>query len=360
MCSASSVAAILQANCDTSKLVMRSTPLLPASSACHTSGTLFPTAQIIPIPVTTTRRGKLLWSFRVRVDVIHRVLDGADILRVLVRDLDLEGFFEGHDQLDRVERISAEVVHERRVGRHLALFHAQLFHNDLLYAFIYGCHEVSNLLWFRRPLGGEKPWPVAPDGARYFLALACCSMYDTASCTVRIFSASSSGISISKASSKAMTNSTVSSESAPRSSTKDAPGVTSASSTPNCSTMICLTRSSVEAIDFSCRAGTSVAAGKPVSLIAEIKPCKPCLRLSGRQETDARALSCRRDQPDSSYPFEFATVNAPQKIACEYLSVEITLWTCLQNVTDFRLSSTSRMLDGKRSIGSWLTPVHRS
>src|SRR5271157_1507025 len=139
-------AAILQANCDTSKLVMRSTPLLPASSACHTSGTLFPTAQIIPIPVTTTRRCKLLWSFRVRVDVIHRVLDGADLLRVLVRDLDLEGFFESHDQLDRVERIRAEVVHERRVGRHLALFHAQLFHNDLLYAFIYGCHEVSNLL----------------------------------------------------------------------------------------------------------------------------------------------------------------------------------------------------------------------
>src|SRR5271157_3262149 len=400
MCSASSVAAILQANCDTSKLVMRSTPLLPASSACHTSGALFPTAQIIPIPVTTTRRCKLLWSFRVRVDVIHRVLDGADLLRVLVRDLDLKGFFESHDQLDRVERISAEVVHERRVGRHLALFHAQLFHNDLLYAFIYGCHEVSNLLWFRRPLGGAKLWPVAPDGARYFLALACCSMYDTASCTVRIFSASSSGISISKASSKAMTSSTVSSESAPRSSTndalgvtspsstpscstmicftrsstdamrsaisfssacpgrrktlacraggaryflalaccsmydtasctvrifsasssgisiskassktitsstvssesaprsstKEAPGVTSASSTPNCSTMICFNRSSTESIDISCRAVTSAAAGKPVSVIAARKPCKQCRRLSGKKKQTATSRAAR-------------------------------------------------------------------
>src|SRR5215475_4030248 len=69
-----------------------------------------------------------------------------------------------------------------------------------------------------------------------------------ASCTVRIFSASSSGISMSKASSKAMTSSTVSSESAPRSSTKDALLVTSPSSTPSCSTMICFTLSSTPAI----------------------------------------------------------------------------------------------------------------
>src|SRR6266436_1588746 len=69
-----------------------------------------------------------------------------------------------------------------------------------------------------------------------------------ASCTVRIFSAASSGISMSKASSKAMTSSTVSSESAPRSSTKDALVVTSPSSTPSCSTMICFTFSSTAAI----------------------------------------------------------------------------------------------------------------
>src|SRR5215831_16502712 len=65
-----------------------------------------------------------------------------------------------------------------------------------------------------------------------------------ASLTVRIFSASSSGISISNASSKAITSSTVSSESAPRSSTKEALGVTSPSSTPSCSTIICFTFSS--------------------------------------------------------------------------------------------------------------------
>src|SRR5712692_8554130 len=73
-------------------------------------------------------------------------------------------------------------------------------------------------------------------------------MYSTASFTVVIFSASSSGTSMPKASSNAMTNSTWSSESAPRSSTNDAVGVTSASSTPSCSTIICFTRSSTLAI----------------------------------------------------------------------------------------------------------------
>src|SRR5580704_9223365 len=73
-------------------------------------------------------------------------------------------------------------------------------------------------------------------------------MYSMASLTVAIFSASSSGTSMPKASSNAITNSTWSSESAPRSSTNDAVGVTSASSTPSCSTIICLTRSSTLAI----------------------------------------------------------------------------------------------------------------
>src|SRR5687767_6867984 len=68
-------------------------------------------------------------------------------------------------------------------------------------------------------------------------------MYSMASFTRVIFSASSSGISIPNSSSNAMTSSTVSSESAPRSSTNDASGVTSSSSTPNCSTMMLFTLS---------------------------------------------------------------------------------------------------------------------
>src|ERR1051326_8288245 len=71
-------------------------------------------------------------------------------------------------------------------------------------------------------------------------------MYLMASFTVVIFSASSSGISSPNPSSSAMTSSTVSRESAPRSSINEAVGVTSDSSTPNCSTIICLTLSSTD------------------------------------------------------------------------------------------------------------------
>src|SRR6202795_2093759 len=53
---------------------------------------------------------------------------------------------------------------------------------------------------------------------------------------------------MSKASSKAITSPPVSSESAPRSSTNEALGVTSPSSTPNCSTIICFTFSSTAAM----------------------------------------------------------------------------------------------------------------
>src|SRR5215469_6354284 len=139
-------APIWQANCDTSKLVIRSMPLVPASSAFHTSSALLPTPQMSPTPVTTTRRAKLL-SFRVGIDVVDRVLHGADLLRLFVGDFDVEGFFEGHDQFDRVQRVGAEVVYKRRVGRDFALVYTQLLNNDLLNTLFYGCHVICKLLF---------------------------------------------------------------------------------------------------------------------------------------------------------------------------------------------------------------------
>src|SRR5216683_6619687 len=40
----------------------------------------------------------------VLVQVVHRILDGPNFLGVLVADLDVELFFERHDQLDQVKR----------------------------------------------------------------------------------------------------------------------------------------------------------------------------------------------------------------------------------------------------------------
>src|SRR5215831_16827171 len=139
-------APIWQANCETSKLVIRSMPLVPASSAFHTSSALLPTPQMSPTPVTTTRRAKLL-SFRVGIDVVDRVLHGADLLRLFVGDFDVEGLLEGHHQFDRIQRVGAKIVHKRCVRRDLAFVHTQLLYDDLLYALFYRCHEFCKLLF---------------------------------------------------------------------------------------------------------------------------------------------------------------------------------------------------------------------
>ena len=47
--------------------------------------------------------GRLFRHFGAFVDVVDGVLNGADLLRVFVRDFHVESFFEGHDQLDGVE-----------------------------------------------------------------------------------------------------------------------------------------------------------------------------------------------------------------------------------------------------------------
>ena len=41
------------------------------------------------------------------LDVRDRILDRADLLRVLVRDVDLEGLLESEDKLDQTERNSS-------------------------------------------------------------------------------------------------------------------------------------------------------------------------------------------------------------------------------------------------------------
>ena len=60
------------------------------------------------------------------LNVGNRFLHAGDLLRVLVRNLDPELFLQGHHQLDLVEGVGAEVVHERRVLRDLILIDAEL------------------------------------------------------------------------------------------------------------------------------------------------------------------------------------------------------------------------------------------
>ena len=65
---------------------------------------------------------------------IDRVLHGQDLLGGIVRDFATELFLEGHDEFDRVETVSTEVVDEARRFRHLLRLNAEMLNDDLLNA----------------------------------------------------------------------------------------------------------------------------------------------------------------------------------------------------------------------------------
>jgi cobalamin biosynthesis protein CobT len=72
----------------------------------------------------------------VLVDIVDGVLDGADLLRILVRDLRPELLFEAHDELHEIERVGIQVIDERCLRLDLILVGAELLDDDLLEALV--------------------------------------------------------------------------------------------------------------------------------------------------------------------------------------------------------------------------------
>src|SRR5436190_11278251 len=96
-------------------------PLCPFLMACQTGSVPIPTEVSIPTPVTTTLRCKgtprnsyPATSFR--LDVGDRVLHSCNLLGILVWDIEIERFLEGHNQLYDIQRIGAEVIDETGGG----------------------------------------------------------------------------------------------------------------------------------------------------------------------------------------------------------------------------------------------------
>ena len=69
------------------------------------------------------------------MDELHGVADGLDVLGGVVGDLDVELFLEGHDQLDVVEAVGAQVVDEAGLLGDLLRIGVQVFDDDLADAF---------------------------------------------------------------------------------------------------------------------------------------------------------------------------------------------------------------------------------
>jgi acyl CoA:acetate/3-ketoacid CoA transferase alpha subunit len=83
--------------------------------------------------------------------------DSLDILRLLVRDADIEFFFEFHNQLNSVKAVCSQIVLEAGLRGDLCFVHAELVDNDLNYFFLDASH---NLLAFNEQLRRQEN----PDG----------------------------------------------------------------------------------------------------------------------------------------------------------------------------------------------------
>src|SRR5262249_47082033 len=131
-----------------SNRVMGPTPDWPSQMARQYSGTEFPRGVTAPNPVTTTRGlppsapitsppppmvpRKPGGGLGVFLDVLDRVTHRGDLLRVLVRDLDVELLLERHHELHRVQGVGAEILDELRGRNDVVLLDTELLDDDCL------------------------------------------------------------------------------------------------------------------------------------------------------------------------------------------------------------------------------------
>src|SRR3972149_1307911 len=92
-----------------------------------------------PPPGPPARPGDVLF------DVLPRLTDLHDLLRVFVGDLDLELLLQRHHQLDHVQGVGPQVLHKGCLRGDLGLIHAQLLDDDAFHAVEYGRHYPSLL-----------------------------------------------------------------------------------------------------------------------------------------------------------------------------------------------------------------------
>src|ERR1700674_3279590 len=181
-------AAILQGRSETSKFSIRPVPLLPSSRRCQVSSAPLPSGVTMPMPVTTTRRirssgrrsqapspgpiwpggqqsskhqgrgqGKACASSRLLFEKLDGVADGEDGLGGIVGNLATELFLEGHDQLDGVEAVGAEIIDEARLLGDLFRVDPEVLDDDFLHPLGNVAHRSTLLRPFQFVVPPRKP-----------------------------------------------------------------------------------------------------------------------------------------------------------------------------------------------------------
>src|SRR5262245_2531448 len=84
-----------------------------------------------------------LSALRVLLEELDGVADRQDGLGGIVRDLAAELFLERHDEFNRVEAVSTEIVDEAGVLGHLLGFDAQMLHDDLFHPLANVTHRCN-------------------------------------------------------------------------------------------------------------------------------------------------------------------------------------------------------------------------
>src|SRR5947208_8270768 len=146
-----------------SKRVIGPAPDRPAMRPSQVLWTLVPSGVTVPRPVIATRRRIRLFP-HLLVQVLQRLPYRAQLLGLLVGDVDVEFLLEGHDQFDGIEAVSAQILHEARVGRELVALDPQLFDDDvfdllfeLLHFHCHGYPQCRYGKWVTAPSRRRRP-----------------------------------------------------------------------------------------------------------------------------------------------------------------------------------------------------------
>src|SRR5579859_1526684 len=115
---------------------------------------------------TAPKRSKSQLFLLMFLDIFDHVADRQELFRLFIRHFDAELLLQRHDQLDRIERVRAEVFDELGLRCDLVRLDAELFNNDVPYALVY--RFVSHKLNLALSLCHEWPNRQAPITKFFF------------------------------------------------------------------------------------------------------------------------------------------------------------------------------------------------